>query len=277
MIKLVTIDIDGTLITPFRRLTKKNKQSIIKAKDMGLKIALCSGRPYSAIKPYVEELDLLHNESFSISQNGSYVFDNQTGEVITGNFQYTKDLILLDKIFENFSVQVSAMDSTSFYTRHKRANIFTKIDSHLTKQKLIFKPYDTFEEDHNFGRFLILGTTWEINRIIANPPRRLKDNFYFVKTAPFLIEVMHKNTNKGAAVKLMAEKLGIKQEETMSIGNENNDIPMFDYTELSVAVDNASDVVKSHANFITKSNRESGVSYALEKLMANDFENFAKK
>ena len=158
MIRLITIDIDGTLLTNFRRLPEKNKEMILKAKKLGCHIALVSGRPFSGILPYVKELDLEHEGHFSISQNGSYIFE----EVITGVYQNPKDLIALDKSLEKFKVQVSAMDDDSFYTRHKNPNLFTKLDSFLTKLDLKKISYHNFDENKNFGRFLIMGWPWQL-------------------------------------------------------------------------------------------------------------------
>ena len=81
---------------------------------------------------------------------------------------------------------------------------------------------------------------------------------------------MNKNTNKGFATKLMADKLGIGMDEVMAIGNEKNDIPMLEKAGFAVAMENAVDELKTHADFITRSNRKSGVGYAIEKLLAND-------
>ena len=103
-------------------------------------------------------------------------------------------------------------------------------------------------------------------------PKELTDNYYAVKTAPFLIEVMNKNTNKGYAVRAMAKDLGISQDEIMSIGNERNDIPMLEQAGFAVAMANAVPELKVHADFITKSNLKSGVGYAIEKLLSNNLE-----
>lgn len=81
---------------------------------------------------------------------------------------------------------------------------------------------------------------------------------------------MNKKANKGYAVKAMAEKLGIVPDEIMSIGNEKNDIPMLEQTGFPVAMANAVDELKVHAKFITKSNLQSGVGYAIDKLIEND-------
>mgnify|MGYP001032040298 CR=1 FL=1 len=274
MIKLITIDIDGTLLTTTRFLPKKNKEMILKAKKLGAHIALVSGRPYSGILPYVKELELKEEGHFSISQNGSYIFDNYTNEVITGTYQNPKDLILLDSSLRDFKVQVSAMDDKNFYTRHKYPNFFTISDSIITKLKLQKISYDKFDENKTFGRFLIMGWPGEINKLMDNMPKIVKDNFYYVKTSPFLIEVMNLKTNKGYAIKLMSESLGYKLEEIMAIGNEMNDIPMLEMAGFAVATANSNDLLKPHADFITKSNNKAGVGYALEKLIENNFEKF---
>lgn len=274
MIKLITIDIDGTLLTSTRRLPKKNKKMILKAKSMGCHIALVSGRPFSGILPYVKELDLEKKGHFSISQNGSYIFDNYTKEVITGTYQYPKDLILLDKSLDKFKVQVSAMDDKSFYTRHKHPNLFTRLDSHITHLKLQKINYFDLNEKKTFGRFLIMGWPWNIEKVMNNMPKVVDDNFYYVKTAPVLIEVMNPNTNKGHAIKQMSEKLGFKLDEIMAIGNEMNDIPMLEMAGFSVAVANSNSLLKPHADFVTSSNNKAGVGLALEKLIENNFEKF---
>ena len=274
MIRLITIDIDGTLLTNFRRLPEKNKEMILKAKKLGCHIALVSGRPFSGILPYVKELNLEHEGHFSISQNGSYIFDNFTKKVITGVYQKPKDLIALDKSLEKFKVQVSAMDDDSFYTRHKNPNLFTRVDSFLTKLDLKKVSYKDFDKNKNFGRFLVMGWPWNIDKVMDNMPTYVNENYYYAKTAPVLIEVMNKNANKGNAVKLMSEKLNFKIDEIMAIGNEMNDIPMLDMAGFSVAMENANDFLKPHADYITLSNNKAGVGEVIERLIENNFEKF---
>lgn len=274
MIKLITIDIDGTLLTSTKRLSKKNKEMILRAKELGCHIALVSGRPYSGILPYVKELGLEDEGHFSISQNGSYIFDNHTKEVITGVYQYPKDLVLLDRALINYKVEISAMDDKNFYTRHKNPSLLTRLDSFITRLKLEKKAYTDFDKDKTFGRFLILGWPWQIEKLVNTMPKIIEDYFYYVKTAPVLIEVMNKKTNKGYAIKLMSEKLGFKLDEIMAIGNELNDIPMLEMAGFAVAMKNSNDLLKPHADYITSSNNKDGVGRAIEMLIKNNFIKF---
>ena len=274
MIRLITIDVDGTLVTPLKRLTQKNIDSIDKARDMGVHIALASGRPFHSMQAYINKLGLDKEGHFSVCQNGSYIVDNKSKKIIDGNFQYLEDLKKLDACLKDFDVEVSAMDHVGFYTRHKNPNIYTKIDAMINKLKLTIIDYDKADPNKHFGRFLVLGNKGEISKILKNMPEIISDNYYAVQTAPFLIEVMNKKANKGHAVNILGEKLGIKREEIMSIGNEKNDIPMLEQTGFPVAMKNAVDELKVHAKFITRSNLDSGVSYAIEKLIKNNLEIF---
>ena len=274
MIKLITIDVDGTLVTPLKRLSKKNIIEIDRARDMGVHIALASGRPFHSMERYIEKLGLMQEGHFSVCQNGSYIVDNGTKKWISGSFQTIDDLIRLDKLMEPFDVEVSAMDDVGFYTRHKNPSFFTKSSAFINKLKLETILYEDFPEDAHFGRFLILGSSANIKKVLNNMPKELRDEYYAVQTAPFQIEVMNKDANKGYAVRSLAKSLGITADEIMSIGNEKNDIPMLEQTGFPVAMANAVDELKLHAKFITKSNLQSGVGYAIRKLIENNLEIF---
>lgn len=274
MIKLITIDVDGTLVSPLKRLSKKNIIEIDRARDMGVHIALASGRPFHSMERYIEKLGLMQEGHFSVCQNGSYIVDNGTKKWISGSFQTVQDLIHLDELMEPFDVEVSAMDDVGFYTRHRKPSLYTKASALINKLDLTKIAYDDLPDDTHFGRFLVLGSSSSIKNVLKNIPNELKDNYYAVQTAPFQIEVMNKNANKGIAVRALAKNLGITADEIMSIGNEKNDIPMLEQTGFPVAMANAVDELKPHAKFITKSNLKSGVAYAIEKLTKNNLEIF---
>lgn len=241
---------------------------------MGVHIALASGRPFHSMERYIEKLGLMQEGHFTVCQNGSYIVDNATKQPIAGSFQTVDDLARLDKIMEDFDVEVSAMDDVGFYTRHKNPSFYTKADAFINKLALTPVNYEDFPENMSFGRFLILGSSSSIKEVLANMPKEVTDNYYAVQTAPFLIEVMNKTANKGHAVRQMAAKLGITADEIMSIGNEKNDIPMLEQTGFPVAMENSVPELKAHAKFITKSNLQSGVGYAIERLIDNGLKRY---
>ena len=272
MIKLIAIDVDGTLVTPLKKLTKENIRAIEKAKQRGIHIALVSGRPFHSMVRLNKALGLDKKGHFTICQNGSYVFDNLSQKPMFGTYQTPSDLINIEKMLNGYKLELSAMDAFNFYSKRQIPNLYTIIDAKINNMPIKTVKFEDFPKDKTFGRFLILGGSCELKRFIKNMPEELKNSYYPVQPAPFLIEVMNKNTNKGYAISQMGERLGYKMDEVMAIGNEKNDIPMLEAAGFAVAMENAVDELKIHADFITKSNRNSGVAYAIEKLLANNLE-----
>ena len=82
-----------------------------------------------------------------------------------------------------------------------------------------------------------------------------------------MYEVLPKNNNKGTGLKKLAEKLGIKQEEVMAIGDGNNDIEMLKFAGVGVAMGNGTKMAKDAANYITDTNENNGVAKAIEKFL----------
>ncbi|HAQ0763393.1 TPA: HAD-IIB family hydrolase, partial [Enterococcus faecium] len=82
-----------------------------------------------------------------------------------------------------------------------------------------------------------------------------------------LLEFMPKGVTKAYGISLLAKDLGLKQEEIMAIGDEENDLPMIQYAGLGVAMENAVPFVKEAADFVTASNEENGVAKVIQKFV----------
>ena len=108
-----------------------------------------------------------------------------------------------------------------------------------------------------------------LDKAIARIPAEVKEKYTVLKSAPYFLEILDKRVTKGTGVKSLADALGIQPEEVMAIGDQENDIAMIEYAGVGVAMDNAIPAVKEAANFITKSNLEDGVAYAIEKYVLN--------
>ena len=116
----------------------------------------------------------------------------------------------------------------------------------------------------DFWKIILSSRTWKFNN-----PQEVKEKYTVLKSAPYFLEILDKRVNKGTGVKSLADVLGIKPEEIMAIGDQENDIAMIEYAGIGVAMDNAIPSVKEVANFVTKSNLEDGVAFAIEKYVLN--------
>lgn len=84
-IKLIAIDIDGTLVDKEFKITPEVKAAITEAREQGVKIVLCTGRPLPGVKRYIKELELDQDEDYVITYNGSLVLSTATNEVLVSH------------------------------------------------------------------------------------------------------------------------------------------------------------------------------------------------
>lgn len=100
MIKLCTIDLDGTLFDNKKRISKENKEAIANAQKKGCKIVIATGRPMNGVLPVLKELNLLEEENYVICYNGAKILNVKTNEVVfasTLNGTSAKELYLLSR------------------------------------------------------------------------------------------------------------------------------------------------------------------------------------
>ncbi len=83
-------------------------------------------------------------------------------------------------------------------------------------------------------------------------------------------DYLYPESSKANGIALLAKELGIKQSEVMAIGDEENDVSMIDYAGMGVVMENGNEELKKKAQFITKTNEEDGVAYAVEKFVLVD-------
>ncbi len=191
-IKLIAIDMDGTLLLPDHTISPAVKAAIAAARERGVNVVLTTGRPYAGVHSYLKELHMEQPGDYCITYNGA----------------------LVQKAGDGSTVAQTALS------------------------------YDDY-------RFLE-----QLSREVG---------YTVLKSAPYFLEILDKRVNKGTGVKSLADALGIKPEEIMAIGDQENDIAMIEFAGVGVAMDNAIPAVKEAANFITKSNLEDGVAFAIEK------------
>ena len=107
----------------------------------------------------------------------------------------------------------------------------------------------------------------KLDKAIEKLPKEVYEKYTVVKSAPFFLEFMNKKVNKGVGVELLAKHLNIKQEEIITMGDAGNDLHMIEYAGMGIAMGNATNDIKTIANYITESNNEDGVAKAIEKFV----------
>ncbi len=267
MYKLIAIDIDGTLLNDRREVTDEVREAIIAAKKQGVKIVLCSGRAVGGVTLFLEELKLNGDDDYIIALNGARILKAANNEVIdkrTLGLNDLKDLYALGRELDTHTI---FFDDTSIYSLHKYIHKYTVQAAFLSQVKLFYCGIDEVADDCDISQILFVDDPERMGTVFASLPDEIKNKYTIVRSTPYYIEFLHPEATKGNAVKILAEKLGIRREEVMCIGDGGNDLSMIQYAGCGVAMGNATDELKEHADYITLSNNESGVAYAIRKLV----------
>lgn len=245
--KLIAIDLDGTLLNSKSKISKVNKESIKKTVAAGVKVVICSGRPYQEARKYAIELGIDAQE-YLIDYGGSMI-QKYDGEII---YQQT----LRNRDCEEIA---------NFLTDHK-------VDFHLIdNQGNIYDSYQEWTEKRmltsSLGvlKFLMNAHRSRLDKLADLLHQTYDDNYFVVKTSPKEVELCPQNTNKGTALERLIKYLKFSPKQVIAMGDMDNDLPMMKVAGLSIAMDNAAENVKNACDETTADNDHNGVSLAIEK------------
>lgn len=264
-IKLIAIDMDGTLLNPQHEITPGVKTALNRAREKGVSIVLATGRPFVGIERYLMELDLQTSGQFCISNNGALVHRAEDGEVVADVTLGYDDYLYVEKLARELGVNFQAFDKSYLYTPNKDISEFTIHESSLTGIPVRYRAVEEMDPTTRFPKLMMIDKPALLDAAIAKLPQHAHQTYTILKSAPYYLEILDRRVNKGYGVKMLAEKLGLKAEEVMAIGDQENDLAMIEYAGTGVAMGNAIESVKQIAQFVTKTNREDGVAHAIEK------------
>lgn len=265
MIKLVAIDLDGTLLTSQKEISVRNQVALAKAKAAGVKIVLCTGRPLVAIQHYLALLNLREAGDYSITFNGGLVQKNDTGEIIEKALLPVETIQELYELAQQLNVPLDILSDglvLQLPTSPEYTSIYNQLNSILT-----FRPatLTDFVADATYNKAVVAIDADYLDEQIKQIPAHFYDKYEVIKTRSNLLEFMPKGITKAYGISLLAKDLGISPEEIMTIGDEENDLPMIEYAGLGVAMANAVAKVKERADVITETNDNDGVAQVIDK------------
>ncbi|HHK9059479.1 TPA: sugar-phosphatase [Escherichia coli] len=206
---------------------------------------------------------------YCITYNGALVQKAADGSTVAQTALSYDDYRFLEKLSREVGSHFHALDRTTLYTANRDISYYTVHESFVATIPLVFCEAEKMDPNTQFLKVMMIDEPAILDQAIARIPQEVKEKYTVLKSAPYFLEILDKRVNKGTGVKSLADVLGIKPEEIMAIGDQENDIAMIEYAGVGVAMDNAIPSVKEVANFVTKSNLEDGVAFAIEKYVLN--------
>jgi len=264
--KLLALDLDGTLTKNDKTISPVTRDTLIHAQQQGLRIILASGRPTYGVAPLAEELRMSEFGGYLLSFNGGQIYDWKTKELLYSEnlphdvLPYLYECSKRRDDFAIFSyVDKEIVTEAYEYPYVMRASFINKMPiSHV----------DNFLErikDTPLPKCMIVGEPEPLHKLELEMVEHLKGKIGVFRSEPFFLELVPPTVDKAKCLAILLDKIGVGREELIACGDGFNDISMIEYAGLGVAMENAQDVVKKAADFITKSNEEDGVAYVVEK------------
>jgi len=265
MIDLIAIDMDGTLLNPAHAITPRVKDAITAARARGVRIVLATGRPFTGVEEYLDELGMNGEGDYCITFNGA-VIQNAAGtaSVAETTLGYD-DFVYCEKVSRDLGVHFHALYEQSMMTPNADISSHTVRDAYISRTPLLYRAVDQMDPAWRFRKFMMVDHADVLDRAIARLPQELLDRYTVVKSAADFLEILHPEAGKGRALAILAAHLGVPHDRIMAIGDQENDLVMLQAAGVAVAMGNAIDRVKAVADYVTTSNDEDGVAVAIER------------
>ncbi|MEG0296958.1 MAG: sugar-phosphatase [Clostridium sp.] len=266
MVKLIAIDMDGTLLNEKKELTQENKDAIKEAVDKGVKVVICTGRPCEGIESTLSQLHQDKENQYVISFNGTLIKNVTDGTSIRVGGLKGSDLHYLHNLSKEHGVNIHAFSETQGLITPK-ASKYTDVEANINGISYKIADFNEVSEDEDIVKIMLIDEPEVLQKAVDNLPEEVYEKYSVVRSTPYFLEFLDKKVDKGVAVKILAEHCDIERSRVMCIGDAGNDYAMIKYAGVGVAMGNAFDEIKEIADFITESNENSGVAVAIRKFI----------
>jgi len=259
-IKLVALDLDGTVLDSQGRLPPTVRETVWEVKNRGIYVTLATGRTFGSARPFAEQLGI---DIPIIAYNGAYV----------SHICATKPIVRTPLLMTDARKMIGQLEQLGCYVK-------VYIDDHLYVQE---HTDETVAFSKKFGvPFTVVGSC-NLSKLTGNPLKvviiektdriravwqllnRWQTTFNVCRDGASGIEIMERNTNKGLAVSKVCQLLNIPMSAVMAVGNEGNDLQMVCNAGLGIAMGNAYDELKKCAKAVVKTNDQLGVAQVLRE------------
>lgn len=265
--KLIAIDMDGTLLNSHNQVSERTQRAIRLAREKGVHIVLSTGRILKSAMYYSRALEL---NNPIIASNGAIIVDENSNIIYKRPIEKSLigDIVTLAR---ERNIYYHFYDESQFYSHIKVEEVlkfYSEGNDEMTIEMTLFNDINEIVmlEGLNVYKFLFI----DYDRKKLYDLRKEIEKIENLQTSSSWsnnIEAMGKNVSKGEALKELCKGLNIKPEEVITIGDSENDLSMFEFAGLGVAMGNGDTAIKEKADYITETNDMDGVAKIIESFI----------
>ncbi len=260
--KLITLDIDGTLINSEGIMTAETVEAIRRCRDAGVMVTISTGRPIQGVRYFIEELGL---DGPIITYNGAMIVDAVTGEILSEQGMQGQDAEQVLRLGLERDTTIIAWSGNGLFVN----TINDHVDSYKKMsgvEPVVFSDIAALAA-RGITKIIWIDTIDRIEAWKKGIKGIVNDSVTYCTSQPHFLEFFSSSVSKAAALEFIGRRLGIRREEMIAIGDGYNDLSMIEYAGLGVAMGNAADGVKAKADYVTASNDENGVAKVIYKFI----------
>lgn len=267
MYKIIAFDLDGTLTNSKKEISKATKDAIMRVQKEGIKIVLASGRPTIGMMDLAKELELSKYGGYILSYNGGNIIDVAKNQILYKREVKKEYFTRIQALMQEYDVDISTYKGEYVITNNKD-NLYAQIEAKINKVTIVEEKnlFDTIKED--MPKFIFLKDAGDyLGEIEPKIRASLDDILEVYRSEPYFLEILPKGIDKAKSLERLLEILGLSREELMVFGDGYNDKSMIVFAGFGIAMANAKDEVKQVADYITLSNDEDGIAFAIDKFI----------
>jgi Cof subfamily protein (haloacid dehalogenase superfamily) len=264
-VKMVIADVDGTLVTQEKVLTKRAVDAVLRLHDAGIQFSITSGRPPRGMAMLIEPLKLTQPLA---AFNGGVLIQPDLATVVDQNFLPAGVPEQVIDSIEKHGLDVWIYTATDWFVRDVNG-------AHVAREQwtVKFPPKVVKTFDGLLGEVAkIVGISDDLEGVAKCEKDVQQSGGTHISAArsqPYYLDVTHPRANKGEVVLAMSKLLNIPAEEIATIGDMPNDVLMFKKSGISIAMGNASKEVQASATYVTSTNEDEGFAKAMEEFVLN--------
>lgn len=292
MYKFVAIDLDGTMLNSYGIVTENTKNVIKKVLNEGIEVIIASGRPIDSIKTIAKEIE---SKKYFIAGNGALIYDIQNDKIIYEKFMSKEKVLEIIKICEENSISYNLYTETTIIAKALKYNVLYYHKENLKKEEnkrtniTIVDDIYKYVENLENPRFLKITvcdenkfvfqsiikklrkvSNIEVLDVLHMSRKMIKQGTEDIPIEYYYTEISLKDVDKWNAIEFLMEKMNLKKEEVVAIGDNMNDKIMIENAGLGVAMGGSTPNIINIADYVTTSNNDEGVANVLEKIIKEE-------
>lgn len=269
--RMLFLDIDGTLLNSKNEITHATRCAIDAIRRHGVRVVLASGRPCSGMLHFVNELNLDSGSGgYLLGFNGGKIIHAGSGETV---YEHRMPQQLAERTFalaSSLGLVPITYDEYGLVTPDP-SQPQVQLEHTLTRLPVRKYTEGVTSLDFPMHKCLVVGEPERIAEAEIIFQSHFGNEAVIARSTPYFLEVTPQGVDKASGIRAMLQTLNLPCEQAVACGDGCNDIPMLRAAGFSVAMGNAPQEVKKHADFITARNDDDGLAAALQHIWPECF------